>query len=172
MSSPFKTSKEFLEAKGPIYSFNGSPVISFFLVIGVIFLLWFIYASYTMKTGKPKANNPVVLSLLIAASVFSLAESIYMSHHEKTNNKSLKRAAVVERMNGSKPGQGWQVPMATVGMMLTSRSIVQRRSYKSRRSFQHSLSLWENLSRRIRAGLSLKQHSTRTPITGRSKRTR
>lgn len=173
MSSPFKTSKEFLEADGPIYSFGGSPVIiSFFLVISGIILLWFIYASYTMKTGKPKANNPVVLSLLIVTSAFSLAESIYTSHHQKTKHKSLKKPVVAETIS-SKPAQGWQVPIATAGLMIASRSIVQRRSYKrSRRSFQYSSSIWESLSQRIRAGLSLVLHSTRTPVTRRSRRTK
>ena len=82
MSSPFKTSQEFLEVKGPLYTFANSPVwIGVFLILSVLIFLWFIYASYQTKRDETNTPtpNPTVLSLLLITSVLSLAESVYLN---------------------------------------------------------------------------------------------
>ena len=57
MSSPFKTSQEFLEVKGPLYTFANNPVwIGVFLILSVLIFLWFIYASY--QTKRDETNTP------------------------------------------------------------------------------------------------------------------
>lgn len=80
MSSPFKTSQEFLEVKGPLYTFANSPVwLTIFLIFSVIIFLWFIYASYKIKSDEPSASDPAVMSVLILTSFISLAQSAYIS---------------------------------------------------------------------------------------------
>jgi hypothetical protein len=81
MSSPFKTSKEFLEVKGPLYTFaNNSVWLTFFLVLSVGILLWFIYASYqTNKSSKSSDSTARVMSVLLLTGFLSLAQSVYVS---------------------------------------------------------------------------------------------
>jgi len=149
MSSPFKTHQEFLNAKGPIYSFGNSPaIIGILLAVSAILFLWFIYASYTIKSGKPAAKNPVILSILIAVSSFSLAD-IYISHPGRTPSKK-----GVSEVLSSRQGQGWHFsPMAAVGMM-ASGSVFQRRRQKLSRSLRKPNSTWEKLSGGVRTKLS------------------
>ena len=80
MSSPFKTPQEFLEVKGPLYTFaNSSFWLTFFLVFTVIIFLWFIYASYKIKANEPSKSDPAVMSVLILTGFISLAQSAYIS---------------------------------------------------------------------------------------------
>lgn len=172
MTSPFKTFKEFSEAKGAIYTFTNNPaIVGILIVLSALIFLYFIYASFSIKKGESSAKSPTVLSLLIATSAFSLAQSVYTSQVEKMNNTSLKKEGVTaERVTRSRR-QGWQVPMATVGMTVASGSIIQRRSRnKSRLGFQSRNSIWRSLSHQIRTGLSLMLRSTRNVIAHQSKR--
>lgn len=148
MTSPFKTFKEFSEAEGVSYTFANNPtIVGILIVLSVLVFLYFIYASFSIKKGKFTAKSPTVLSLLIATSAFSLAQSVYTSEVEKMNNTSSKKEEVSERVTSSKRGQGWQVPMAAVGMTVASGRIIQRRSRKrSRRGFQNPNSIWGSLS--------------------------
>lgn len=133
MSSPFSNPKEFLEAEGPIYTFgNNSTIVTFFLIVSAILFLWFIYASYTIKSGKLAPKNPVVLSLLIAATSVSLASSIYNSTVDKIHQPS-RTKEIKSRVIGSK--QLWQLPMTLIGMVASS-SILQRRTQNRRRKRQ------------------------------------
>ncbi|MUL36824.1 hypothetical protein [Gloeocapsopsis dulcis] len=128
MSSPFSNPKEFLEVEGPIYTFgNNSTIITFFLIVSAVLFLWFIYASYTIKSGKPAPKNPVVLSLLIAASAFSLASSVYNS---TVDNQPSRTKETVSLISSNK--QQWQLPMTLIGMVVSG-SLLQRRSPKNRR---------------------------------------
>jgi len=129
MSSPFSNPKEFLEAEGPIYTFgNNSTIITFFLIVSAVLFLWFIYASYTIKSGKPAPKNPVVLSLLIAASTVSFAGSVYNSTVDKIHQPSQTRETGA-RVVSSNRAQ-WRLPMI-VGMV-ASGSLLQRRPLKNR----------------------------------------
>jgi RsiW-degrading membrane proteinase PrsW (M82 family) len=126
MSSPFSNPKEFLEAEGPIYTFgNNFTIITFFLIVSAVLFLWFIYASYTIKSGKPVPKNPVVLSLLIAASTVSFAGSVYNSTIDKTPQPSRIKKTGSQVVSSNKPQ--WQLPMTIVGMVASS-SLLQRRS--------------------------------------------
>ncbi|MES1022454.1 hypothetical protein ABN584_06085 [Gloeocapsa sp. BRSZ] len=125
MSSPFSTPKEFLEAEGPIYTFGNNPlIITFLLIVSGILFLWFIYASYKIKSGKPPAKNSVALSLLIAASAFSLAGNAYNSTVDKIHQPARRETTL--RVNSSKKHQ-WQLPITLIGMV-ASGSLLQRRS--------------------------------------------
>ena len=80
MSSPFKTSQEFLEVKGPLYTFANSPVwLTLFLVFTVLIFLWFIYASYKIKTSSNVNSDIATMSVLILTGFVSVAQSIYVS---------------------------------------------------------------------------------------------
>lgn len=80
MSSPFKTSKEFLEIKGPLYTFaNSSFWLTLFLVFTVLIFLWFIYASYKIKSSDSSKSDPTLMSVLILTGFISLAQSAYIS---------------------------------------------------------------------------------------------
>ena len=80
MSSPFKTSQEFLEVKGPLYTFANSPVwLTIFLILSVIIFLWFIYASYKIKSSSDVNSDIAAISILILTGTISVAQSIYVS---------------------------------------------------------------------------------------------
>ncbi|MGF1589862.1 MAG: hypothetical protein ACFCU7_11575 [Pleurocapsa sp.] len=80
MSSPFKTSQEFLEVKGPLFTFaNNYFWLTLFLVFSVIIFLWFIYASYTMKSGSEANSEIAMMSILLLTGFLSLAQSAYLS---------------------------------------------------------------------------------------------
>ena len=80
MSSPFKTPQEFLEVKGPLYTFANSPVwLTIFLVLSVIIFLWFIYASYKIKSDSNVNSDVATMSVLILTGLISMAQSIYVS---------------------------------------------------------------------------------------------
>ena len=80
MSSPFKTPQEFLEVKGPMYTFANSPFwLILFLVFTVLIFLWFIYASYQIKSSESSKSDPAVMSVLILTGFISLAQSAYIS---------------------------------------------------------------------------------------------
>ena len=80
MSSPFKTSQEFLEVKGPLYTFANSPVwLTIFLILSVIIFLWFIYASYKIKSSSDVNSDIAAISILILTGTIFVAQSIYVS---------------------------------------------------------------------------------------------
>ena len=80
MSSPFKTSQEFLEVKGPLYTFANSPVwLTIFLILSVVIFLWFIYASYKIKSSSDVNSGIAAISILILTGTISVAQSIYVS---------------------------------------------------------------------------------------------
>ena len=127
MSSPFKTSQEFLEVKGPLYTFANSPVwLAVFLILSVLIFLWFIYASYQTKRDETNTPtpNPTVISLLIITSVLSLAESIYL------NTSKVNQTARNPVTRVTKAQSAW-LP-ALLGMSVTGAT--RRHRSKRRRS--------------------------------------
>jgi len=169
MSSPFKTPQDFLEAKGPIYSFSGNPaIIGLLIILSVGILIWFIYAAYTIKNDKPEAKNPVVVGILIALSAFSLAESVYKPHIEKDNRTITHKEVGNERVGRAKRGHEGYIP-AVLGM-IASGSTLQRQYRKSRRRLRNGNLILGNISQQIQKGLSLRGRSTRTTGANQSKR--
>ena len=80
MSSPFKTPQEFLEVKGPLYTFANSSIwLTIFLILSVIIFLWFIYASYKVKSSSNSDSDVAMMSVVILTGFLSLAQSIYVS---------------------------------------------------------------------------------------------
>ena len=101
MSSPFKTSQEFLEVKGPLYTFANSPVwLTIFLILSVIIFLWFVYASYRIKSSSNNNPDVTTISVFIVTGLISVAQSIYISgttaveaYLQKNNTVSMSRNA-------------------------------------------------------------------------------
>ncbi len=87
MSSPFQTPQEFLEVKGPLYTFANNPFwLILFLVISVVIFFWFIFASYKINGSKSTPANPAMMSILLLTSFLSLAQSAYISGTNKIEN--------------------------------------------------------------------------------------
>jgi hypothetical protein len=78
MSSPFSNTKEFFEAKGPIYTFANNPTaIALFLALSFAITVYFFYASFAMYRKGSKANDAVLMSvLMIAGLATSMASSL------------------------------------------------------------------------------------------------
>ena len=101
MSSPFKTPQEFLEVKGPLYTFANSSVwLTIFLILSVIIFLWFIFASYKIKSSSNVNSDIATMSILILTGLISVAQSIYVSgttaveaYLKKNNTVSMSRNA-------------------------------------------------------------------------------
>ena len=129
MSSPFKTSQEFLEAKGPLYTFASSPVwLGVFLILSVLIFLWFIYASYRTKGNEKHTPNPTVLSLLIITSVLSLSESVRLNTSKVKNQSARNTAARVIKAQSA-----W---LPVLG--ITVAGVTRRRSHSKRRRPKNS----------------------------------
>lgn len=85
MPSPFTNYQEFYEAEGPIYTFANSPaIIGLLVVASALVFIYFIYSTYTIKKGHSEAKSPIILSVLIATSVISMADALY-THHVRQN---------------------------------------------------------------------------------------
>ena len=91
MSSPFSSAKEFLEAKGPIYTFANNPTaIAILLILSLAITIYFIYASYNMKREDSGSKNPAMMSILLVAG---LAASLtgFLSGQQKPTTEARTR---------------------------------------------------------------------------------
>lgn len=97
MSSPFQTLDEFKQAadgptEGAIYTFANNPgVIGVALVVCVLPLLWFIYASYTTKAESSESDSAMNLSVLIVAGLASLFGSLSQGDSHTAKEAQLRR---------------------------------------------------------------------------------
>jgi len=130
MTSPFKTFEEFSEAEGPIYTFaNNSSAIAILLLIVAAITLYFLYASYNIKPGESKPQNPVALSLFLIAGVSSLLANSFLSNDavkERQNTEASRRDARVEL--------SLLAPLGLLGLGATRR---QKRRYKNSKREMH-----------------------------------
>jgi hypothetical protein len=105
MSSPFTNAKEFLEAKGPIYTFANNPTIIYLLLaLSAAIAIYFLYASFSMyRKNKSKANDPALMSiLLIAGLATSLAGSFKEAQKKQPTtayHQNIRYEQRVERHN-------------------------------------------------------------------------
>jgi hypothetical protein len=102
MTSPFATYEEFYEAEGPIYTFANSPAIIGLLVIAsALVFVYFIYSTYTIKKGQSEAKSPIILSVLIATSLVSMADALYTNHVK--HNRPTASVTPTEQRNSFQP---------------------------------------------------------------------
>lgn len=139
MTSPFKTSEEFLKAKGPIHTFADNPTIIGILIgVSILILLYFIYSSYTIKKGSPAPKSPAVLGLLIATSALSFVNSAYTSNFDKGSQtaKGALSSQVVPAK--SKPtGLASLFALVTAGISYTGSSNLRAKGKsKARRGYR------------------------------------
>jgi hypothetical protein len=84
MSSPFSSAKEFMEAKGPIYTFANNPTaIGVFLVLSLAITVYFFYASFAMYRKEKSKTDPVVMSVLLMAGLATSMASALMGTDQK-----------------------------------------------------------------------------------------
>ena len=135
MSSPFSTFKQFSEAKGPIYTFANNPaIIGILLAIAFAILVYFLYASFFMKQENSKSKNPVVLSLLIVASVISSTAALINVHPTKLKTTAYHRSSQSEVATGWKKLQPLMLfGLMKVGVGATLRQKARRRSHRQSR---------------------------------------
>jgi hypothetical protein len=102
-TSPFSTYKEFLEAKGPIYTFaNNSTMIGFFIVLSVLIFVYFVYATFAPRSQSTQPKNPAVLGVLLVVGLSSaLASQIY--DFVQRDGQSPARRVVSERSDLRQP---------------------------------------------------------------------
>jgi hypothetical protein len=101
MSSPFTSSKEFLEAKGPIYTFANNPtIISFLLILTLLITLYFIYASYAMhQKGSSKASNSAVMSVLLVTGLATSLAGPLLGTQKKQPTNAYRQDTYQQRVN-------------------------------------------------------------------------
>jgi hypothetical protein len=107
MSSPFSSAKEFLEAKGPIYTFaNNSTAIGVFLILSLAITIYFFYASFAMYQKEKSKTDPAMMGvLLVAGLATSLASSLMGTEQKKqpvtTYHQDLRYERQAEHRNNS-----------------------------------------------------------------------
>ena len=84
MSSPFSSAKEFLEAKGPIYTFANNPgAITVFLILSLAITVYFFYASFAMYRKEKSKTDPLMMSVFLVAGLATSMASALMGTDQK-----------------------------------------------------------------------------------------
>jgi len=136
MSSPFQTLDEFKQAadgptEGAIYTFANNPgIIGIALLVSVLPLLWFIYASYTIKPDRPETHTSVNLSVLIVAGLVSLFGSLNHSDSQAAREAALKRGTGTTVSTNHRP----LTPIALLGLAGGALPLFRRSRKKPQRS--------------------------------------
>lgn len=136
MSSPFQTIEEFKQAadgptEGAIYTFANNPgVIGVALLVAVLPLLWFIYASYTIKPDRPETHTSVNLSVLIVAGLVSLFGSLNHGDSQSAREAALKRDSRTPISTNHRP----LAPIALLGLAGGALPLFRRSRKKPQRS--------------------------------------
>lgn len=141
MSSPFQTLDEFKQAadgptEGAIYTFANNPgVIGVALVVCVLPLLWFIYASYAIKADKSEASDPMNLSVLIIAGLASLFGSL--GHGDSHSRESVREASLRRDTRATVSTTHRQLkPIALLGMAGSALPLFRRTRKSSQRKLR------------------------------------
>jgi hypothetical protein len=92
MSSPFSSAKEFLEAKGPIYTFANNPIaIGVFLILSLAITIYFFYASFAMYQKEKSKTDPALMGILLVAGLATSMASSLMGTDQKKQPVSAYR---------------------------------------------------------------------------------
>lgn len=116
-ASPFGSWEEFEGAidgptGGAIYTFADRPALNgIMLVVAALIFLYFIYASFHIKSGQTSAKSPPVLGLLLVAGVASAMASLYEGFTTQRAGQQSNRPAMSETAKASR-----QIPVALLGM--------------------------------------------------------
>jgi hypothetical protein len=135
MSSPFATTKEFMEAKGPIYTFaNNSTVSSLFLLMSLAITIYFFYASYAMyKKEKTGSSTTHLMSLFLVAGLAVPLVNTLMGTPKQTPTTTSQRpqvrrqieakpvALLLGLMSGTGAAVGRQLGRKQAGMRMRRR---------------------------------------------------
>jgi len=136
--SPFSTHTEFLEVKGPFYTFSHQPgVIAFLLILCALGSLYFVYASFVIKKGAPAPKSPVILGILLALGMASTADSIYHQYQKQSNSSRMAQSTGHPTIAANRSSDaGLLKSLAFLGMVggSVARRSPQKTRFKSRRS--------------------------------------
>lgn len=126
MSSPFSTYDEFYNAEGAIYTFADKPVlVGILTVVSALIFIYFLYTTFTIKKGHSDAKSPIILGLLIATSLVSVADTLYGN----VTGRSDRPQQESRQSSRSNPVQPW----ALLGLTGTGSIFSSRRNAKARR---------------------------------------
>lgn len=140
MSSPFTNAKEFLEAKGPIYTFANNPTIIYLLLaFCVAIAIYFLYASFAMyRKNKSKANDPALMSiLLIAGLATSLAGSFKDAQKKQPTTAYRQNLRYEQRAERNNPAIASGAPrrgIAFLGLMGGAGAVLGAKSRQRRKN--------------------------------------
>lgn len=142
MSSPFATTKEFMEAKGPIYTFaNNSTVSSLFLLMSLAITIYFFYASYAMYKKNPShaSHNsiPMIGMLLVTGLATSLA-SVLMGTPKQPPATTSQRPVTVQQTQLPLLSQPIAVLLGLMGSASTVTGGAIRRQFGLRKQTSRS----------------------------------
>jgi hypothetical protein len=133
MSSPFSSAKEFMEAKGPIYTFANNPTaIGVFLVLSLVITIYFFYASFAMYQKEKSKADPVVMSVLLVAGLATSMASALMGTDQKKQPTTAYRQDLRYEQRDEHRNTSNSVLMGLMGAGLMRRPS-QRRSRSDRR---------------------------------------
>lgn len=116
-ASPFSSWEEFEGAidgptGGAIYTFADRPALNgIMLVVAALIFLYFIYASFHIKSGSSSAKSPPVLGLLLVAGAASAMTTLYEG---VTEQQAGQRTAHSELSQTTKASR--RLPIALLGM--------------------------------------------------------
>ncbi len=135
-ASPFATWEEFEGAidgptGGAIYTFADRPaLLGIATVVAALVFIYFIYASFHIKSGDTSAEPPHALGLLLVAGAASAMASLYEGVVDQKNPQQVSRSGEVSQV--SKASR--QLPAALLGMTsLTGFTARRKRSKPVRR---------------------------------------
>jgi hypothetical protein len=135
-ASPFATWEEFEGAidgptGGAIYTFADRPaLLGIATVVAALIFIYFIYASFNIKSGDTSAEPPQALGLLLVAGAASAMASLYEGFIEQKTPQQVSRPGQVAQV--SKTSRS--VPAALLGMTgLVGVAPKRKRSKTSRR---------------------------------------
>jgi hypothetical protein len=135
-ASPFATWEEFQGANdgptgGAIYTFADRPaLLGIATVVAVLLFVYFIYASFNIKSGDTSAESPHVLAVLLVAGAASAMATLYQGlTDQKATHHASRSGQVSQVAKSSRP-----LPAALLGMTgLAGLSSQRKRSKAMRR---------------------------------------
>ncbi|MEB3357308.1 MAG: hypothetical protein VKK04_11330 [Synechococcales bacterium] len=134
-ASPFRSWEEFEGAAdgptgGAIYTFADRPaLIGIMVVVAALIFLYFIYASFHIKSGHSSAKSPSVLGMLLVAGAASAMASLYEGVVERGTVHQASRSGEMSQISK----QSHQPPVALLGMIGLTGASRRKRSQRLQR---------------------------------------
>ena len=139
-ASPFATWEEFEGAidgptGGAVYTFADRPaLLGIATVVSALVFVYFIYASFHIKSGDTSAEPPHALGLLLVAGAASAMAGLYEGFVDQKPTQHTSRSGQVSRMSNSSR----KLPAVLLGMTsIAGMSAKRKRTKGSRRRLRN-----------------------------------